>query len=57
MPNWDEAEKHLNDIRQIYTGIGMSGVPALRMTIDPLFVRFSTGERTQELYDEIMNLE
>ena len=55
--NWENAENHLKDIRQIYTEIGITGLPALQITINPLLIRFESGERTEELYDQIMELE
>ena len=54
--NWDEAYSHMNDIRMQYTQIGMSGMPALQTVINPLFTRYSKGERTVELFNSIMNL-
>lgn len=55
--NWEEAEEHLSFIEQIYTEIGSSGYFALNITIRPLRDRFNKGERTEDLYDEIMALE
>ena len=34
-----------------------TGTFALSVTINPLVKRFESGERTEELYDEIMELE
>ncbi len=55
--DWKEAEKYLADIRQLYTSIGVNGLPALTVIINPLLLRFEKGERTQKLYDLIMSLE
>jgi hypothetical protein len=55
--DWEQAEEHIKYIRSAYTDIGISGMPALQITINPLWVRFEKGERSQELYDDIMSLE
>lgn len=55
--DWEKAESYLKKVRQDYTSIGISGILGLRFNIDPLLIRFEKGERTQELYDSIMNLE
>lgn len=55
--NWEKAENYLKEVRQRYTDIGASGVPALTMVINPILVRFEGGERSEELYDDIMSLE
>lgn len=55
--DWEKAEKYLKDIRMRYTEIGMSGMPALQVVINPLLLDFEGGDRTQELYDKIMKLE
>lgn len=54
--DWKKAKDHLNEIRTAYTEIGMPGMLALRTSINPLFVRFSNGERTANLYNSIMEL-
>ena len=55
--DWIKAEKYLKKITEIYSNTGWSGHFALMLTIYPLKKRFDNGERTQELYDEIMGLE
>lgn len=55
--NWEKAENWLKEIRDMYTEIGSAGMMALSITINPLFVRFEGGERSGELFDEIMSLE
>ena len=55
--DWEKAEKHLKEIRGMYTDIGGAGMLALSMTINPLLVRFEKGERTEELHNSIMALE
>jgi len=55
--DWEKAKKHIQEARMNYTEIGVPGLAALTITINPLFVRLEKGERTQELFDEIMALE
>lgn len=54
--NWQEAEDYLYEMETAYKEIGFSGVFGLTFTINPIINRFEKGERTQELYDEIMNI-
>lgn len=54
--DWKRAEEYLKEVRRQYCEIGMAGIPGLRISIDPLLVRFERGERTQELHSEIMGL-
>jgi hypothetical protein len=54
--DWALAEKYLKEVEQIYTEIGSAGYLALHVTIRPLRDRYNKGERTAELYDEIMTL-
>ena len=54
--NWESAKSHLDDWRREYTDVGVKGIPSLRLFIDPLLVRYERGERTKELYDEIMSI-
>lgn len=57
-PNdWDKAESYLNKTIAEYAAIGMPGRFALQLTLIPLKKRYDDGERTQELYDEIMECE
>jgi hypothetical protein len=55
--NWDKAYNHLQEIRKDYTEIGASGVFALTLTLNPLLIRYAKGERTEELYREMMEVE
>ena len=55
--NWEEAEKYLYDMKMAYEEIGFVGSFGLSMTINPLVKRFESGERTTELYEEIMSVE
>ena len=54
--DWKKAEEHLNNCESIYTGIGSAGYFALTCVLRPLRDRFNSGERTQELYDEIIKI-
>lgn len=54
--NWKEAETHLYEMETAYKEIGDVGVFGLTLTINPLIKKFENGERTQQLYDEIMNI-
>jgi hypothetical protein len=55
--DWENAKKHLDEVRIAYTEIGASGLLGLNFSINPLLVRYEKGERTQELYESIMSLE
>jgi len=54
--DWNEAEEYLKTCESVYTEIGTAGFFALKYVIRPLRDRFNMGERTQELYDEIMEV-
>lgn len=54
---WDKAEERLSFIEQAYTEIGSPGYMALNHVIRPLRDRLNAGERSEDLYDEIMALE
>ena len=55
--NWNEAKEHLYYIKSAYEEIGWTGTFAIALTINPLIERFEAGERTNDLYDKIMELE
>ena len=55
--DWDRISKHLQDIKNEYASIGVSGNFGLIYTIIPLETRLAKGERSRELYEEIMALE
>ena len=50
------AIKHLEECESSYTKIGTSGYFCLTYVIRPLRDRVNNGERTKELYDEIMGV-
>lgn len=55
-PNWKEAQEHLDFLITEYRIIGWAGSFGL-MTLLPLKERLDSGERTRELYEEIMACE
>lgn len=52
--DWEHAENYLNMLIAEYAMIGFAGSFAMNLTLLPLKRRFDAGERTQKLYDEIM---
>lgn len=58
--DWDKAKSHFDKIRQTYLDLeGVTGVNtsfALRIFFEPLAKRYSSGERSLELYDEMMRV-
>lgn len=55
--DWDKAISHLNATIAECVAIGMPGRFALQLTLIPLKKRYDDGERTQKLYDEIVECE
>lgn len=51
--DWDKAEEHIRELKEAYEEIGALGQFGLYF-INELIDRLDKGERTQELYDEIM---
>jgi hypothetical protein len=58
---WEKAKKHTETILEYYKElIGVPGVNttiAITFVFEPLLRRYNSGERTQELYDEMMSVE
>jgi hypothetical protein len=54
MFDWREAEEHLTACEKEYSVIDSAGYLILTYVIDPLRNRLKKGERTEELYHEIM---
>lgn len=58
--DWKKAKKHLMDKKNQYEDVqnmpGASASFALSSVIYPLLERFKNGERSKQLYDEIMKL-
>ena len=55
--DWERAQAWLNELIVVYTSLGDIGNFGLYLTLLPLKQRFDAGERTQDLYDEIMQCE
>jgi hypothetical protein len=58
--DWNKALAHLASMKDEATKlVGTPGVVMsfYLMQIEQCYARFNTGERTQELYDEIMGLD
>ena len=53
---WEHAKNHLDFMIDAYAEIGAPGWFGLSL-MKPLKRRYEAGERTRELYDEIMRLE
>lgn len=53
---WNEAKSWLDEVRQAYVDVGAAGLFGLRISIDPLLIRYERGERTEDLFEEIMEL-
>lgn len=59
--DWEKAKQHFDRIRDIYQGLegtpGANTSLALHITFTPLSVRYNNGERSQDLYDEMISVE
>jgi len=59
--DWDKCEKQFRALMHRYGELlgepGVNVMPALQFILQPLLKRFVNGERTQELYDEMMSAE
>jgi hypothetical protein len=59
--NWEEAKAHVDAAKETY--LSLSKMPGanvsfvLNFVINPLLRRYESGERTDELYGEMMNVE
>jgi len=54
MVDWCKAEEHLTACEKVYAVIESAGYLVLNYVIYPLRERLDKGERTEELYNEIM---
>ncbi len=54
--DWTAAEKYLHEAEEAYRSIGFAGWFGLAF-MKPLRDRYTKGERTQKLYDEIMEIQ
>ncbi len=59
--NWEEARRHFGAVRERYQDLegtpGVNTTLALRVTFDPLSIRYNKGERSRDLYDAMMATE
>lgn len=55
--DWKKAEEHLRFMMGPYGGFGWDECVALATALYPLERRLKSGERTKELYEEIMALQ
>jgi hypothetical protein len=54
MFDWRKAEEHLNACEKSYAALSSGGYLVLNYVIGPLRERLNKGERTAELWKEIM---
>ncbi len=54
---WQAAYDYLQGVRKMYVEIGASGTLALTITLNPLVMRYESGERSEGLYDEMRAVE
>lgn len=54
--DWGMAEEHLYEMKSAYESIGLAGSFGLALAINPLVKRYEGGERTIELYNDIMDI-
>lgn len=53
--DWESAGRRLREYKMMYATISGGNI-ALQMFIIPMENRFKNGERTRQLYDEIMSM-
>lgn len=60
-PNWETALQHFKGVQHSYRSLentpGFNTTLALVAVFNPLEQRYNSGERTQELYDAMMEVE
>lgn len=54
--DWKKVEEYLARVEKAYTFIGTPGYFCLTYVIRPCRDRFNNGERTEQLYHEIMEI-
>lgn len=54
--DWSEAEDYLLAVEKAYSEIGSAGYVCLTFTIRPLRDRYNSGERTDDLWNSIMEV-
>lgn len=59
--DWEQAKTHFDEVRQMYQEFegwaGLNTTTALRIVFDPLAKRYNAGERSAELFEEMMAVE
>lgn len=55
--NWEKAKDYLQRCEKVYTEIGSNGYWVLNIVVRPLRDRFNEGERSEDLYNAIMNIQ
>lgn len=55
--DWEQAENYLNSLIAAYAAIGWAGQFGLQMFLLPLKKRLDAGERSANLYADIMKCE
>ena len=55
--DWEQAENYLDLLIKLYAAIGPAGQFGLQGVLLPLKRRFDAGERSADLYDNIMKCE
>jgi hypothetical protein len=55
--DFDRAIEYFYEVKKAYIEIGEAGKIGLLMVLAPIELRIVAGERTEELFDEIMSLE
>lgn len=59
--DWEKAREHFDAVVKEYQDLegtpGVNTTFALRITFDPLRMRFNRGERSRSLYDAMMSVE
>lgn len=55
--DWNRAIRYLDFLIEEYRSLGLNGLFGLYFTLLPLRERYKNGERSQHLYDEIMQCE
>ena len=56
--DWDKAKQHFDKVCEQHEAVsGVNTSYALAFTFDPLADRYDDGERTQELYDNMIAVE
>lgn len=54
--DWTKAANHLKSAERVYGEVGAVGAFARSFVIKPCRKRFDMGERSQELWDEIIEI-